>query len=329
LAFLREPLEDLCISRPKSRLTWGITLPFDENYVTYVWFDALINYVSALDYPDGEPFARYWPAAEHLIAKDILKPHGLYWPCMLQAAGIPMYRHLNVHGYWTIGGFKGSKSDRAELQEQERQEALRLFRDPVALADLLGVDGMRYCLLREMAFGSDLDFTRDLLVTRYNADLAHDLGNAVNRTVAMIGRYCGGIIPDPGQEFDVDRDLRDAACAAPGRVWAHVQTMEPHLALAEAMDLAQRVNRYLEDKKPWTAAKNGDAEGVATTLYYAAETLGIAASLLLPAMPTKMRELRCALGLGEQPPSTAGGWGYLEPGLPVAREARLFPAIER
>ena len=329
LAFLREPLEDLCISRPKSRLTWGITLPFDENYVTYVWFDALINYVSALDYPDGELFARYWPGAEHLIGKDILKPHGLYWPCMLHAAGIPMYRHLNVHGYWTIGGFKGGKSDRAELREQEREEALRLFRDPIALADLLGVDGMRYCLLREMAFGSDLDFTRDLLVTRYNADLAHDLGNAVNRTVAMIGRYCGGVIPDPGQEFDVDRDLRDAACAAPGRVWAHVETMEPHLALAEAMNLAQRVNRYLEDKKPWTASKNGDAEGVATTLYYAAEALGIAASLLLPAMPTKMLELRCALGLGAQPPSAAGGWGYLEPGLPVAREARLFPTIER
>ena len=329
LAFLREPLEDLCISRPKSRLTWGITLPFDERYVTYVWFDALINYVSALDYPDGELFVRYWPAAEHLIGKDILKPHGLYWPCMLQAAGIPMYRHLNVHGYWTIGGFKGSKSDRAELREEERQEALRLFRDPGALADLLGVDGMRYCLLREMAFGSDLDFTRDLLVTRYNADLAHDLGNAVNRTVAMIGRYCGGVIPDPGQEFAVDRDLRDAACAVPGRVWAHVQAMEPHLALAAAMDLAQRVNRYLEDKKPWAAHKNGDAEGVATTLYYAAEALGIAASLLLPAMPTKMLELRCALGLGEQPPSADGGWGYLEPGTPVAREARLFPAVER
>ncbi len=329
LAFLREPLEDLCISRPKSRLTWGITLPFDEEYVTYVWFDALINYVSALGYPDGDLYARYWPNAQHLVAKDILKPHGIYWPCMLQAAGIPMYRHLNVHGYWTIGGFKGGKSDRAELQEQERQEALRLFRDPVALADLLGVDGMRYCLLREMTFGSDLDFNRDLLVTRYNADLAHDLGNAANRTVAMIGRYCGGEIPDPGQELDVDRDLRDAACAAPARVRAHVEAMEPNLALAEAMNLAQLVNRYLEEKKPWAAFKNGDTDGVATTLYYAAETLGIAASLLLPAMPTRMLELRRALGLGEQPPSAAGGWGHLDPTTPVAKEARLFPAIER
>ena len=329
LAFLREPLEDLCISRPKSRLTWGISLPFDQNYVTYVWFDALINYVSALDYPYGELYSRYWPAAQHVIGKDILKAHGIYWPCMLQAAGIPVFQHLNVHGYWTIGGFKGSKSDRPELQEAERQEALRLFRDPAALADLLGVDGMRYCLVREMAFGSDLDFTRDLLVTRYNADLAHDLGNAVNRTVSMIGRYCGGEIPDPGQELDVDRDLRDAACAAPGRVWAHLEAMEPHLALAEAMGLAQLVNRYFEDKKPWASQKSGDKESTATSLYYAAEALGIAASLLLPAMPTSMLEVRRALGLGAQPPSAAGGWGHVDPGAPVAAQSRVFPAIER
>lgn len=329
LAFLREPLEDLCISRPKSRLTWGITLPFDESYVTYVWFDALINYVSALDYPDGELYARYWPGVQHVIAKDILKPHGLFWPCMLQAAGIPLYQHLNVHGYWTIGGFKGGKSDRSELQEAERQEALRLFRDPEALAGLLSVDGMRYCLLREMTFGSDLDFTRDLLVTRYNADLAHDLGNAVNRTVTMIGRYCGGQVPEPGHEHDADRDLRDAACAAPARVRAHIEGMEPHLALAEAMGLAQMVNRYFELRKPWAAHKNGESESVATTLYYAAEALGIAASLLLPAMPAKMRELRDALGLDGQPPSAVGGWGYLDPGASVAAEARLFPAIER
>ncbi len=328
LAFLREPLEDLCISRPRARLEWGIPLPFDEDYVTYVWFDALINYVSALDYPDGALYARYWPG-EHVVAKDILKPHGIYWPCMLQAAGIPVYRHLNVHGYWTIGGVKGGKSDRTELREAERQEALRLFRDPVALSELLGVDGMRYCLLREMAFGSDLDFTRDLLVTRYNADLAHDLGNVANRTVSMIGRYCDGVIPEPGQEFDVDRDLRDLACAVPERVWRHVEAMEPHLALAEAIGLAQAVNRYFEDKKPWTAAKNGDAEGVGTTLYYAAETLGIAASLLLPAMPAKMAALRAALGLGGQPPDTAGGWGHLDEGTPVAASARLFPTIER
>jgi methionyl-tRNA synthetase len=145
----------------------------------------------------------------------------------------------------------------------------------------------------------------------------------------MIGRYCDGVIPDPGQELDVDRDLRDAACAAPARVRAHIEAMAPHLALAEAMDLAQSVNRYFEAKKPWTAYKNGDTDGVATTLYYAAETLGIAASLLLPAMPAKMLELRRALGLSEQQPSAAGGWGHLDPATPVAREARLFPAIER
>jgi methionyl-tRNA synthetase len=323
LGFLRDPLEDLCISRPKARLTWGIPLPFDDQYVTYVWFDALINYVSALQYPDGDLYRSYWPVAQHLIAKDILKPHAIYWPCMLQAAGIPIYRHLNVHGYWTMGGQKGSKSVAADAA---LAEAMALFRKPLDLVERFGADGARYVLVREMQFGSDSEFSPLGLIRRYNADLAHDLGNLANRVINMTNRYCDGAIPDPPGEDDADRDLRDAAIAAPDAVRAALDAMQPHQALAEAMTLVKRTNGYLEQKAPWSAARAGETASVQTTLYYAGEALGVAATLLAPAMPAKMAALRAALGLPER--QGVGGWGHLEPGAKLGSLPILFPKIE-
>ena len=323
LGFLRDPLEDLCISRPTERLTWGIPLPFDANYVTYVWFDALINYVSALDYPDGDLYKTFWPVAQHIIAKDILKPHAIFWPCMLQAAGIPLFQHLNVHGYWTMAGQKGSKSVGVD---GSFAEAMALFRAPLEMVRRFDVDGTRYLLLREMQFGQDSEFSPEALIRRYNADLAHDLGNLANRVINMTARYFDGHIPDPPGETDTDRDLRDVAIATPDAVRAAIDAMLPHQAIGEAMALVKRTNGYLEQKSPWTAAKAGDMESVATTLYYAGEALGIAATLLLPVMPQKMAELRQALGLPATP--HVGGWGHLEPGAALGALPILFPKIE-
>src|SRR5262249_26852136 len=195
MALLRSgELGDLCISRPKQRLEWGVELPFDRNYVTYVWFDALISYVSALK-AHGEPtFEALWPAAHHIIGKDILKPHGIFWPTMLMALGLPVYQRLWVHGYWSMGGSKMSKSLGNVIR-------------PLEMKARFGLDSLRYFLLREMAFGQDGSFTEDAFITRVNADLANNLGNLVSRTLSMQQRYCGGVAQPLGALTAEDSEL--------------------------------------------------------------------------------------------------------------------------
>jgi len=310
MAFLKEPLEDLCISRPRSRLTWGIPLPFDDRFVTYVWFDALINYISALGWPDGEGFRHFWPSAQHLIAKDILKPHAIYWPTMLRAAGIEPYRHLNVHGYWKIEESKMSKS-------------LGKVVAPLELADKYGLDAFRYFLLREMTFGLDASFSEEALVARLNADLANDLGNLYSRVLKLIQRYYGGRIP----EWSDEGGLSDATRAAVGDMTAAMERFAFGEALGAIWNLVSATNKYLVTNEPW---KRDPADPrTKSVLFTAAETLRKIALLLSPFLPeTAERMLR---GLGIDAPlasvrlEEALGSGWL--GRTLERRIEEVPAL--
>jgi methionyl-tRNA synthetase len=316
LGFLREPLEDLCISRPTSRLTWGIPLPFDPAYVTYVWFDALINYLSALGYPDGAGFARFWPVAQHLIGKDILKPHGVYWPTMLHAAGIAPFRHLNVHGFWNVETGKMSKSVGRVVT-------------PLELGDKYGLEALRYFVLREMIFGLDATFSEEGLVARYNAELANDLGNLVQRALTMLERYSAGRIPaGPGG----DERIQALAAGAIERVRAAVGDFAFSEALAAIWEVVRACNRFVDEKAPWALARHpsrrSDLEGVLFTL---AEGLRLIALLLGAFLPRTAARIAEQLGvpdlLAPGALATAGTWGRLAAGTAIRRADPLFPRI--
>jgi methionyl-tRNA synthetase len=317
LGFLREPLQDLSISRPKTRLQWGIPLPFDDQYVTYVWFDALINYVSALGYPDGALYKEMWAAghAEHLIGKDILKPHGVYWPTMLHAAGIPLYRRLNVHGYWTIGGGKMSKSIGNVVEAFQ-------------LTDKYGHDAFRYFLLREMTFGLDASFSEEAFVGRLNADLANDLGNLASRAITMIVNFGGGRAPRPGPETPEDTALRSALEQAARGVDEAMEDFAFQKALAAIWEFLGVVNRYVDTSAPWALAKDPARRArLDTVLYTLAESLRAISILIDPFLPDAAAKIRAAVGAGS-PRLADLAWGGLAPGTPVHKVSALFPRIE-
>ena len=319
LGFLRDPLEDLCISRPKSRLEWGIPLPFDSNYVTYVWFDALINYLTGVDYPDGERYGRLWPVCQHLIAKDILKPHGIYWPTMLKSAGVPLYHHLNVHGYWIVSESKMSKT-RGNIVK------------PLDLKDKYGLDAFRYFLLREMAFGLDSNFSETALVGRINADLANDLGNLVSRTLAMVERFRGGVIPRPAGLEDKDVELKDLALKITREAEPTMGELGFHKHLISAWELINLANKYIDGMAPWALAKDPQkAERLDTVLYQLLEVLRFSAVLISPFMPQTAEKIQAYLGISEpdrQNLASLEEWGGLNPGGGVRKGESLFPRVE-
>ena len=313
LGFLAQPLGDLCISRPKARLPWGVPFPFDDAFVTYVWVDALVNYISIPGYTTDEArFARWWPASVHLVGKDILTTHAVYWSTLLMALGLDLPKTIYAHGWWTVNGEKMSKS---------RGNVV----DPGAVADEFGVDPFRYFVLREVPFGQDGDFSRQAFIGRYNSDLANDLGNLVSRTLTMIERYADGRIPHRG----ADDDFEELVTAAAREVDNSLRDFQFHRALQEIWIVIDRANRHIETSAPWALAKNPDAgPHLGAVLYTLAETLRHIARLLSPFMPGTARTIFDSLGLVDVPNGGPAAWGALTTGQAIQKAPPLFPRLD-
>lgn len=322
VAELRNAVEklsgDLCISRPKSRLAWGIELPFDKDFVTYVWFDALTNYVSFAGYDptpgaDQSDFRSRWPAV-HVIGKDILiPPHGIYWPIMLRACGfsdgeIPT---LLVHGWWNIGGAKMSKS-------------LGNIVDPEVLADTFGVAATRYYLLSDIATGRDADFSEERLVQRYNTDLANSLGNLLNRSLSMAKRYRAGVVRTPAAS-----PLAGFVSEKVADFTRHMDAYETQAAIESAWEIIVRCNAYVEESAPWKLAKDpAAADRLDEVLYTLAESLRIISLLIASFLPAPAAEIRSQLGWAGDLRLEACAWGGLTDGHQLGDPVPVFPRIE-
>ncbi len=310
IGLIRQGLDDISITR--SSLTWGVPVPWAAGQVFYVWYDALVNYLTAVGYPDDEErFEAWWPAVHHVIGKDILRFHCVYWPAMLLAAGIDPARHVHVHGYLLVGGEKMSKSS-TKLTA-------------IAPADLVadfGVDAFRYHCLRNIAFGPDGEFSYEGMVARYNADLANNLGNLLSRVSTVVHKMCGGTGPAPSP----DSPLATVAAGVVAETAAGWERVAPSDALEATWRLIRETNAYLETHEPWKAVPGPAVDAV---LGDALEALRIVALLATPAMPSATAEIWRRIGLpgapGDNVLPAAAAWGGYPGGVPVEKGAPLFP----
>lgn len=320
LQFLKEPLNDLCISRPKERLEWGVELPFDPDFVTYVWFDALTNYISGAGY-GTDAFKEHWPVDYHVIGKDILvPPHAVYWPIMLKALDIEMPKHFLVHGWWLSSGAKMSKSTGEVV-------------NPLDLIDQFGADAFRYFVTREMNVGQDSEFSLDLFMSRYSSDLANDLGNLVSRLLNMGGRYTEGKVPAAEVEEAPEKALKQLWADTEKELVSLFEDFQFHKALDRIFTFVSGINRYAETRAPWKLAKSEDAADQAalrTSLATMAEALRLAVVLLTPVMPEISGKIRTLIG-AEEIELLEGQleWGEQLEGKALGEKTILFPRPER
>ena len=316
--FIKPGLEDVCVSR--TGVTWGVPVPFDPKHTVYVWFDALLNYISALGYENGafEDFQCFWPADVHFVAKDIMRFHAILWSAVLTALGLPLPKRLAVHGWITVGGEKMSKS---------RGNVI----DPYVLTERYGTDAVRYFLLREMILENDSAFSEDILAKRVNADLANGIGNLVARTVAMVEKYFGGILPVEREAAPVDEPLMQSALALRGKTDAAVDAFRLNEALAAIFEVISFADKYVDETAPWVLAKDPVKKArLATVLYNLLETLRIASGLLVPFMPTMMPKIWEQIGATEEDVAydKLNQWGILKSQATVHKGGILFPKAE-
>ena len=315
LNVIRGGLTDISISRGFSH--WGIPVPGDESQVIWVWFDALPAYLTGVGYPDGDEFARFWPADVHVIGKDITRFHAVTWPAVLMAAGLPLPRQVHAHGFVTLGGEKMSKSR-------------GIFVEPMRLVDRFGSDAVRWVLLSEVPFDRDGDFSMANFIDRYNADLANDYGNLVSRTTKMVQRYFEGRVPQPGAREPIDEELSSTAARILPVYDAAMDRLEFSEAMAAARQLVGRANKYIEETAPWTLHRNGD-DRLATVCAELLEAIRVSTMLLHPVIPRATARVAADLGFALDGDLTdeLRAWPRLEPGATVTVGDILFPRLDR